>query len=288
MSQKRAKAQRRNQFPDMVKTAKRNAANEHVSTTQLYLLKWIACIIMLIDHIAVFFQEQCSIPPDTYMTMRYIGRMAFPMFAYLLVESFHHTKSRGKHLFRIGLLAVISEYPYDFIFMTERGIVDWTHQNVCVSLFLAFLCLMFTNRSYDKLRSAYKKPWVGKLVEGNLKICITALFCVLGLLAKVDLSYAGILLVAILAFARSRRHRKPFQFIGFLVYGLLQAHIAYILVVVPLVLIWVFEEYHKKHEFTRKSLPQRFICGKFMRRLSGIFYPLHMVVLIIVRIAMAW
>lgn len=70
-------------------------------------LKWIAVISMCIDHTAAvvlkgYFQlrmeeiprEQWRIWENAYDIMRAVGRMAFPLFAFLLVEGFCHTRSR--------------------------------------------------------------------------------------------------------------------------------------------------------------------------------------------------
>ena len=78
-----------------------------------YKLKLIAIITMLIDHIAAVL-----IPSDTmlWLVMRCIGRLAFPIFVFLLVEGFHHTRDVKKYLLRLGAFALISEVPFDLAF----------------------------------------------------------------------------------------------------------------------------------------------------------------------------
>ena len=90
-----------------------------------FTLKMIAIVTMLIDHIgAVLF-------PQTEL-LRIIGRIAFPIFAFTLVEGFFHTKDVKKYLMRLGILALISEIPFAF-----------GHQNVFFTLFLGILMLYF-------------------------------------------------------------------------------------------------------------------------------------------------
>ncbi len=64
----------------------------------------IAAITMLIDHIG------CFIFPSQ-LWLRIIGRIAFPIYALMIAEGFHHTRSRKKYLLRLGILAVISQIP---------------------------------------------------------------------------------------------------------------------------------------------------------------------------------
>lgn len=66
-------------------------------------LRIIASICMLIDHIGLFF--------DIFI-FRLIGRVAFPLYAFLLVNGFRHTKNRLRYASRLAIFAVISQIPY--------------------------------------------------------------------------------------------------------------------------------------------------------------------------------
>lgn len=66
-------------------------------------LRIIASICMLIDHIGLFF--------DIFI-FRLIGRVAFPLYAFLLVNGFRHTKNRLRYACRLAIFAVISQIPY--------------------------------------------------------------------------------------------------------------------------------------------------------------------------------
>lgn len=113
-----------------------------------FTLKVIAVLSMLIDHIGyVFF-----LPEDSaYPVCRAIGRIAFPIFCYLIVEGFHHTRSHFNYLTRLFIFAIISEIPFDLAFRGQ--LFEWRHQNVFFTLMLGLLCIfcleeMNTHRIY--------------------------------------------------------------------------------------------------------------------------------------------
>ena len=71
------------------------------------LLKILAIITMIIDHIGSYFAS--VINPDTYYVLRTIGRIAMPIFLYLLVQGFFHTSNVKKYIFRVFCLATITQ-----------------------------------------------------------------------------------------------------------------------------------------------------------------------------------
>lgn len=99
-----------------------------------FTLKMIAIFSMLIDHVgAVFFPEQ--------VLFRVIGRLAFPIFAYLLVEGFFYTHDIKRYMYGIGILALLSEIPFD---LTANGVIlEFGHQNVFFTLFIGLVMMYF-------------------------------------------------------------------------------------------------------------------------------------------------
>jgi len=146
-------------------------------------LKLIAIITMLIDHIAAIF-----VPSDTilWLVMRSIGRLAFPIFVFLIVEGFHHTKDIKKYLIRLGAFALISEIPFDLAFYGK--VLEGSHQNVFFTLFLGLLVITLISMVEKKFQ---KNIFVANLLSALL----TLGFCAIALFLKTDYNFAGILLI---------------------------------------------------------------------------------------------
>ena len=69
------------------------------------LLKLIALVTMTIDHIGmILFPEQ--------QIYRYIGRIAFPIFAYLIAEGYTYTRDKRKYFLKMVVMAIITQIPY--------------------------------------------------------------------------------------------------------------------------------------------------------------------------------
>ncbi len=108
-------------------------------------LKIIAMIAMLIDHIGAVVLARVIIGTgnreiyEIYMVLRKIGRIAFPIFCFLLVEGFVYTSDKKKYAVRLGIFALLSEIPFDLAFQSK--IVGFEHQNVFFTLLFGFLAM---------------------------------------------------------------------------------------------------------------------------------------------------
>ena len=88
-------------------------------------MKYAAYFTMLLDHIGyVLFPG--------VLWLRAVGRLAFPFFAYLLVEGIEQTSSKAKYMLRLGVLALASEPIFD---LGHGKILDLTSQNIYFTLF---------------------------------------------------------------------------------------------------------------------------------------------------------
>ena len=108
-----------------------------------FTLKMIALSAMFIDHIGVAFPEAAP------FWFRAIGRLAFPIFAYLLAEGFRHTRSKEKLLMRLFIFAVVSEIPYDLVM--DNTINFAANTNIFYTLFLGGVAIWL----YERLRTRY-------------------------------------------------------------------------------------------------------------------------------------
>lgn len=97
-------------------------------------LKLIACVTMLLDHIGTVFLPELG--------LRMIGRMAFPIYCFLLAEGAYYTRSRKEYGLRLLVGLLLSEIPFDLLFF---GRLTFAHQSVMATLMLGFLYAVAMN-----------------------------------------------------------------------------------------------------------------------------------------------
>ena len=108
----------------------------------VFTLKIIALASMIIDHLAVVF-------PDIFpFWFRGIGRLAWPIFAFLLADGFRHTKSPEKFVMRLLAFALISEIPYDIAMGNSISFISDT--NIFYTLFLGGMAICLYERMKDR------------------------------------------------------------------------------------------------------------------------------------------
>lgn len=157
-------------------------------------LKLIACFTMLIDHTgAAVVWQLLSLPSiravpaeydrivTVYNIMRQIGRLAFPIFCFLIVEGFFHTRNVRKYMMRLLVFALISEFPFDFALKTS-----WLYpqkQNVYFTLLIG----LFVIYAMDRFRFLPAMQFMNLLCGMTFAR---------GLMT--DYSYKGVFLIAVL------------------------------------------------------------------------------------------
>ena len=168
-------------------------------------LKLIAVISMLCDHAAIRLLAYGLIPAlhvagkDTvaerwnqiFWILRSVGRMAFPIYVFLLTEGFCHTRNRRRYALRLGVFALISEIPFDLLVYGK--IWDTHSQNVFFTLFLSVLMLTVVD-------------WIGRNTDAALaqyrQMAVIVGAALLAWLLRTDYDAAGIMLVAVLFWFR--------------------------------------------------------------------------------------
>ena len=146
-------------------------------------IKRIAIVSMVVDHIG---RELITLGM-LQMVFRTVGRLAFPLFCFLLVEGFFHTGDRKAYGKRLLLFAFLSEIPFDLFF---GGTLFFPGaQNVFFTLFLG-LCML------ERIHRAETAEW---------EVLYLLLFGAAAWILKCDYDAGGMLLIAMLYLYRRRR-----------------------------------------------------------------------------------
>lgn len=235
-----------------------------LSAAALHIL---AMTFMLMDHLWA-----TLLPAQEWLTC--VGRIAFPIFAFMAVEGYFHTHNLKKYLLRMLIFAVISEVPFDLMYGGT-----WfypVHQNVIWTLMMGLvgIHLMETVRK--------KKSTVVYILVSAIVVILGGL---LGTLSMVDYYGIGVLTVFIFYFFRGRKwwcllgqmlalYWVNVELLGGLMYPIRLFGMEFELcqqglALLALLPIWLYrgrQGYHSK--------PFQYFCYAF--------YPIHMLVIVLV------
>ena len=151
------------------------------------VLHIIAMTLMLMDHLWA-----TLLPAREWLTCA--GRVAFPIFAFMAVEGYFHTRSFKKYILRMLLFAVLSEIPFDLMYGGT-----WfypVHQNVLWTFLLGLLGVWLMEQVRKK-----GKTWMYLLVC----VLVVPAGLVLGTLCMVDYYGGGVLTVFVFYFLHGRK-----------------------------------------------------------------------------------
>ena len=164
-------------------------------------IKIFACISMFVDHsfhilIRKYKEYILTLDYDSIMRIntiykagRAFGRLAFPIYCFLLVEGFFHTHNLKKYLLRLLALAVLSEHAFNLL--ASGNHFDLEYQSVFLTLFISLLTICGMNKV--RMRNDYPHA-----VKVTLMGLILAAGCVAAWWLKTDYKYYGVLAVAIM------------------------------------------------------------------------------------------
>lgn len=153
-------------------------------------IKWFAMITMAIDHFGhIFDSEKSQLFQIITTIMHSIGRIAFPLFCFLLVDGFLRTKSKKKYFFRLLMLAIMSEIPFNMMF--ERHFLAPTYQNTIWTLLLGFIYI-WTISAIEK-QNWYKKNLFGGLIN----LALAGVLTVIAIFGRTDYSAFGVWFIII-------------------------------------------------------------------------------------------
>lgn len=213
----------------------------------IFLLKIVACITMLLDHV------KYAIPATEGFATLYLGRIAFPLFAFFITEGYIHTKNVKKYYLRLIIFALISQIPF-MLFRTLVG--EWKMLNVIFTLILGLTAILIYDKSENKV----------------ISLILVGCIAYLGYILKVDYRWLGVLTVFVMYLFKNKK------LLLFIVYSILLT-VYYVSNNINLLMIENFIY------FICNLLPIFLIFtyngkeGKKIKYFFYIFYPVHMLVL---------
>lgn len=216
-----------------------------------FILKIIAVISMVFDHLGYVVFNKFSF-------MNYIGRLAFPIFAFSITEGYVHTKNLKRYFSRLLIFAFISQIPYMLFIsnFTTRFTL-----NILFTLSLGLLAITI----YDKS----KNKFLGLLFTG---IC--------GILAKLlhfDYGWFGIAIIFIFYIFKNKKTYMNLAFgittfINYFYTFITTNRIEYLFIILFCILSLIpINLYNEKK-------------GKNIKYFLYIFYPLHLIILYLLTI----
>lgn len=213
----------------------------------VFILKLIALITMVIDHYGAIFQSNIDI-------YRMVGRIAFPIYAFLLVEGYHYTRDIKKYAKRLLVFAFISEIPFDLAF---SGRLELMHQNIFFTLFIGLMTMYFLDRREDY----------------NInKIAIIMISVIVSTLLLVDYSFIGIVYILAFYFNRKKERAGKILSVGGIMLLINLTLSGYLQQFSLLSLVFIY--------FYNGKLGPK---NKFIQGLFYTMYPLHLLVFYLIK-----
>lgn len=214
-------------------------------------LKGIACFTMLLDHIGATMVQGYA--------LRIIGRIAFPIFCFLMAEGTFYTKNPRKYGLRLMIGALLSEIPFDLAF---RGKLTWEYQNVMLTLFLGFLTVEIIQRTeFDIVKLL--------AVSGGFALAEWA---------NTDYGGFGVLLVVLFSQTRGKLWFQTIM-VAMFSWMINSLKIPVLGILVPIEMFAIFAMIPIALYSGRKVTSNRAVQWGFY-----LFYPVHLMILVLVRI----
>jgi hypothetical protein len=214
------------------------------------LLKWIAIITMTIDHIGLILYPE-------YKVLRYIGRLAFPLFAYLLILGMESTRNVMNYFLRLFSFALISQVP----FYLALGKLPWEFLNIFFSLSLGVIFVYFLDEgkylSFLPLLASYLLP-VDHGIYG-----IAVIFCLYILRKNEKIGSIVFLLIAILG-SFDNQWNLTYGYFG--------------LLALPIILL------HNDERFPFNEIGEKIGYSIWRKYFFYFYYPLHLLIIYYIKI----
>ena len=238
-----------------------------------FTLKIIALITMFIDHLgyAIF---------NKFSFFNYIGRVAFPIFAFQISEGFHYTKNVKKYFARLLLFAMFSQIPFMlFLSIFSNNIYK-------LNVFFTLLLGLFSIYIYDKIINSFyitSNVKLNNFLKFVLGISIVLFIGFIAEFLKSDYGLFGIAVIFLFYLFKNKNYKLRtilylvFMCLGtFIKYGILylaNSNYMYLILccctISPIIFICL---YNKQQ-------------GHKIKYLLYFFYPIHLLVLYLLHIS---
>lgn len=226
-----------------------------------FALHIIAMIFMLCDHMWATILD--------YEWLTCIGRIAFPIFAFLITEGYIHTSNINKYIKRMVIFAIITEIPFNL--MVSASPIYPFHQNVLWTFVISLLTLKYLN--FDDVKNSFKS------------ILIILLAIIIATVTMCDYFGAGVMMVVgFYIFRKSKLlqllmmiyvnmillqgYSYPIDIAGYTYYFPQQGF-----AILSLIFIWLYNGKQGYH-------------AKWFKIFCYAFYPLHMLILYLLTIVL--
>ncbi len=232
-------------------------------------LRFIAMFFMLLDHMWA-----SVVTGNNWMT--YAGRMALPLFAFLIAEGYAHTSNVKNYKKRLLIFGILSEIPFNLL-VSGSWFFPF-HQNVMFTLLFGILAIEVIDR--------VKKDHSAKSIVKNM--LLLAGVAILSIVTLVDYNIMGVATVALFYLCRGVRFGWLFQIIGMFLLNIVWHKGMMIPVTMgpisfefstqgfalfSLVFIWLYNG-------------KKGCSNKVVQYLAYAFYPAHMLVLYLIWLLM--
>ena len=221
-------------------------------------LKYMAFLSMLLDHVnnSMITPYLDGKGPLLHVSnlLSILGRVAFPLFMFFLVEGFFKTRSRKKYLINLLIFGILSEVPFDLF--TSRELFNKNWNNMMFTLALSLATIWIVDEMKGRLAKKSKALWYGASVLVVVAMCAVAMFF------SLDYDYHAI----IVAYLFYLFYEKP-------LYG---AALGYLSIIKELYSVLGFAA----------TLTYNGERGKQYKWLNYAFYPVHLLILGLLRVVL--
>lgn len=230
-----------------------------------FVLKIIALITMFCDHFGYALVGHLSF-------WNYIGRIAFPIFAFQISEGYTHTKNLKKYFIRLLVFALIAQIPFH-LFLLKFIPSSVGSLNIFFTLILGLLCMKIYDYFSNIKDNVLEHQILGFKIGQVVGILFTLLISYIAELLNVDYGAWGVIVIFVFYLFKNNKLAMIISYITLCVirygyriisYGL---YIQYVYLAIATILPIIFISLYNGNQ------------GYKIKYLLYLFYPLHLLLL---------